>query len=152
RVARGGDDAEDLLVLFGSLGPDVTHLREIAVDRARPIDLGPEIDQHQASFANLAIGPGDRRIVRVARVRSLADDRRMVRDAAVTLEVSEDGLLDLVLANAAALADGGDDRVPGDLERRLRDAIGLKVQIPLLVGEQGLEDLNQIARGDDLLA
>ncbi len=63
-VTRGGDDPENLFAFRRNLGADESHPREIAVNSAWPIELGPEVDQHQVARCDRCIAANDRLIVR----------------------------------------------------------------------------------------
>src|SRR6516225_2487140 len=74
------DDREHL----ADLGRDVTagkgDTREVAINRARPIALGPQIDEHEAAFGDHRVLASDRLVVRIAAVGTDGTDRRMIAD------------------------------------------------------------------------
>ena len=73
-----GDDLKDRLVLVRHFAADEAGPRQIAVDSARLIELGPQIDENEIALADGAIAVGSGRVVRIAAVR--ADARRWADD------------------------------------------------------------------------
>ena len=146
-----GHDPEDLLVLGRDLLADEADPRQIAVDGPRFVQLGPQVDEDEiALFHRRIVGAGGRLVVRVAAVRADADDRRMVRNEMVLLEVVEDAPLHLGFAHRAVAADALGDEGEGDGVGRVGVLRRLQVHGPLLVVPAGLEPLDQVARRHDL--
>src|SRR5205085_7002411 len=92
-IARLGDDAEDLTMAGRHLGAGERSPGQVAVNRARPIALGPQVDEHKIARANGSIAAWTRRVVRIAAVRVDGADGRMVGYQLVRGEVVEDALL-----------------------------------------------------------
>ncbi len=144
-IASLGDSLENLFILLRHSLADEPDPRQVAIDRFRPIHLGPEVDQDEVPLP-------DRRIVlrrvlemRIAAVRADAHDRRTVRRHARLAEVLENRGLDLAFRDRLPGSHPIGDQPPGQVERRAGVAVGLQVHRPLIVIPGRLEKLNQIA-------
>ncbi len=90
--------------------------------------------------------------MRVARVRAHRDDRRMLGLQAVLGKVLEDLGLHLDFIDDGAATDGVRNESPGSPVRRIGVDGRVEVRALLLGVPGGLEDLDQVAGGNDLHA
>src|SRR5207302_8029332 len=67
---------------------------EIAVNGSGPVEFAPEVNEHEISRPDEAVGTGTRLVMRVPAVRANCADRRVVGHQTVLGEVLEDALLD----------------------------------------------------------
>src|SRR5207302_10825657 len=73
---------------------DKSRPSEITVDRSRPIQFAPEIDEYEIAGPNDAVGTGTRFVMRVAAVWAHGTNGRIDGHQAMPSEVVEDALLD----------------------------------------------------------
>src|SRR5438094_47720 len=98
-VAGPGHDLKDLLVTRRHVLADEARPGQVTVDGARPIEFAPQIDEHEIALADRRVGVRSRSIVRIGAVRADADNRRVIADQAMLLEVIENALLHLGFAD-----------------------------------------------------
>ncbi len=118
-VAGLRHDLKDLFIFLGDLGADKAGPGEVAIDRSRFVELGPEIDQDEVALADDAIGTRLRLVMGVAAMRSDANDRSMVGDEIVALEMFENLALHIKFVDEAVAADAlGDESKRRVISRR----------------------------------
>src|SRR5262249_702890 len=99
RVTRRGHDVEDLRVHLGYLLANECDAGKVPVDRARLVELGPEINQHKVAGADGRVVLSRRSIMRIARVRTDAYDGGMVGHEVMIGEVLHDSILHFSFRN-----------------------------------------------------
>ncbi len=134
----------------GRLCADEAGPRQIAVHGTRLIELGPQVDEDEIAFADGTVAASSGSVVRIAAVRTDADDGRMIGDESVSGEVIQNALLHFRLAHRTGAADVLGDECESDIVSRARMLGRFQVHAPLLVIPARLELLDEIAGGDDL--
>src|SRR5262245_6313869 len=86
-IAGFGNYLENLLELIRDLFSNETGPGEIAVNRTRLVQLCPQIDQNEIAFADSSRRAGFRLVVRIATVRTDSDNRRVIADQPIGLEM-----------------------------------------------------------------
>lgn len=149
-VTGAGDDGEDFLIFFRDGGTDEGDPGEVAVDSARAVELGPEVEEDEVALADGGIvGSGLGFEVGIAAVRADADDGRAIGGEAVAVEVVHDGGLDLAFADRAAPGAMVGDEGPGEVEGGGGDFFGFEVHGPLFGVPGCFKALDEVAGGDD---
>src|SRR5262245_28130170 len=115
-VARSRDDLENVRELSRHLPADKTGPGQDAVNRSRPVQLAPKIDQDKiARPDNTTIGPGNRAVMRITAMRADRTDRRMICHEATLLKVFEDTSLYGRFTHRAFLLRLSGDKREGDV-------------------------------------
>ena len=99
----------------------VAHPRDVSKHRARPIELAPEVEQHELIGVNLARGCCRRQIVRIPGVLVDRNIWRRVGDQSFVDKPDSHELLDVVLSCPDAIADPAGN----GLKRAILDAVEL---------------------------
>ncbi len=141
-----GDDLKDVAVRFRYALADVTDTCEVAVDAARTVQLGPEVDEDEiAGRDRRVVGAGGGLEVGIAAVRAGPDDGGAVGRQAVDVEVVHDRGLHLTLPDGAPTPTAIGDQAPGQVEGRGGEPLGLLVHGPLVLVPGGFKKLDQVA-------
>ena len=112
-VARARGGGEGLAESLRNAAARISHPGDVSKDRARTIELAPEVQQHQLVAADRAMGRRRREVVRIARVFGRGHARDRVTHQAFFGEPPGHELLDLVLVGPAAVAHPPRDLVEG---------------------------------------
>ena len=132
----------------GTWLPVISGPGEVAIHGTRLIEFGPKIDEHELIGADFAGIAGLGFVMRIARMRSDADNWRVVASHPIVTEVPKDAFLHFEFVDRTIPLNALGDELPTHSIGRPRVDGRRLVHRPLFVVPGRFEQLNEIAGRD----